>query len=175
MTTGPGEPGSAPAESAEEAEEATVRQATEADLLAVYRIEKASFPEPWPYASFERFLGESGFLVATVADSVVGFIVGDVTPNYGRDIGHVKDLAVHPDVRGRGFGKRLLTGGVVRLSVAGADVVKLEVRVGNEPARSLYEAFGFGISRTVPSYYDNGEAAHVMTLDVAEWEAELSE
>ena len=169
MTTGSSEPEPAAGD------DAAVRRATEADLLAVYRIETASFAEPWPYASFERFLGDPGFLVATVEGSVVGFVVGDVTPNYGRDIGHVKDLAVHPDARGRGFGGQLLTGGVVRLSVAGADVVKLEVRVGNDPARSLYETFGFEVSQTIPSYYDDGEAAHVMTVDVAEWETRRRE
>ncbi|PSQ34170.1 ribosomal-protein-alanine N-acetyltransferase RimI [Halobacteriales archaeon QS_9_70_65] len=41
-----------------------VREAVRADLLEVFRIEKRSFAQPWPYAAFEGFLGEPGFLVA---------------------------------------------------------------------------------------------------------------
>lgn len=33
-----------------------IRRAERADLLAIYRIEKASFPQPWPYEAFDRFL-----------------------------------------------------------------------------------------------------------------------
>lgn len=151
-------------------EDLTVRRAEEVDLLAVYRIETASFPQPWPYASFERFLGEPGFLVAVESGAVVGYVVGDVTANYARDVGHVKDLAVHPDARRRGVGRRLLTAAIVNLAMAGADAVKLEVRVDNEAAISLYEAFGFEAVRVIPEYYDDGEPAQVMVLDVREWE-----
>jgi len=146
-----------------------VRRAEEADLLAVYRIEQACFPQPWPYASFERFLGEPAFLVATREGAVLGYVVADVTPNYGRDLGHVKDLAVHPDAREEGVGRRLLTAALVRLATAGAGVVKLEVRAGNGPAKSLYSDVGFEPVRRVPGYYDDGEAAEIMTLDVGEW------
>ena len=70
--------------------EVAVRRASRADLLDVFRIEKRSFPQPWPYAAFERFLDESGFLVAD-DDEVVGYVVADTMPNHGTNIGHVKD------------------------------------------------------------------------------------
>lgn len=146
-----------------------MRKAEESDLLAVYRIEQACFPQPWPYASFERFVGEPAFLVATREDAVLGYIVADVTPNYGRDLGHVKDLAVHPEAQGAGVGRRLLTAALVRLTTAGAAVVKLEVRAGNAPAKSLYHDVGFEPVRQIPGYYDDGEAAVIMTLDLSEW------
>lgn len=147
----------------------TMRQAEQADLLAVFRIEKAVFPQPWPFASFERFLGQPGFLVATRGDAVVGYVVSDVTPNYGRDIGHVKDLAVHPSVQGEGVGRSLLERAILTLSIDGAAVVKLEVREGNDPAKGLYTDLGFEATRRVPGYYDDGEAALVMVLEVREW------
>jgi ribosomal-protein-alanine N-acetyltransferase len=147
----------------------TIRQAERADLLAVFRIEKAVFPQPWPFASFEKFVGESGFLVAVRGDAVVGYAVADVTPNHGRDLGHLKDIAVHPEAQGEGIGRALLERVLLTLSVEGADVVKLEVRKSNEAAQSLYDDVGFEAIRRVPGYYDDGEDAYVMVLDVVEW------
>lgn len=144
----------------------TVHEAVQADLLAVFRIEKRSFPQPWPFAAFERFLGTPGFLVARETggehEDVIGYIVADTVPNHGRPIGHVKDLAVHPDHRGRGVGRGLLERGLAVLASEGAGRVKLEVRDGNEPALALYREFGFELQKQVPRYYADGETALVM-------------
>jgi ribosomal-protein-alanine N-acetyltransferase len=148
----------------------SIRQVEQADLLAVFRIEKEVFPQPWPFAAFERFLAEPGFLVATRGEAVAGYVVSDVTPNYGRDIGHVKDLAVHPAVQGEGIGRSLLRRAIVTCALNGARVVRLEVRESNEPAKSLYTDLGFEPNRRVPGYYDDGEAALVMVLDVDEFQ-----
>ena len=141
--------------------EVAVRRASRADLLDVFRIEKRSFPQPWPYAAFERFLDVPGFLVAA-DDEVVGYVVADTMPNHGADIGHVKDLAVDPDRRGEGIGQLLLSEALGALFVDGASRVKLEVRAGNDRARALYREFGFETHHVVPGYYDDGEDANVM-------------
>lgn len=139
-----------------------IERATRADLLSVYRIESASFAEPWPYAVFERFLSEPGFLVAREGESVVGYVIADSVPNHGRPIGHVKDIAVHPECRERGIGRDLLARALGALAAAGCTRVKLEVRAGNAAARSLYRRFGFEAQRQVPGYYQDGETAIVM-------------
>lgn len=143
-----------------------IRRAERADLLAVYRIEKAAFPQPWPFDAFQRFLGEPGFLVATDDGKVTGYVVADCIPNHGRSLGHIKDLAVHEKRRGEGIGRRLIARALATLSTRSATSVKLEVRVGNEPARSLYEDFGFEALRRVPRYYDDGEDALIMVRDL---------
>ena len=156
-----------------------VRPAEHADLLAVYHIEQESFPQPWPFSAFERFLDEPGFLVAQMADAesprdpskvgddgrVVGYLVSDVVPNHGEDIGHVKDLAVAEECRGEGIGTRLLERALQSMAGQGARSVKLEVRRSNDAARALYEEFDFEHRGTVPRYYDNGEDALVMVRD----------
>lgn len=152
----------------------TIRQADQADLLSVFRIEQASFPQPWPFAAFDRFVGEPGFLVAERDGVVVGYVVSNTIPNYGRDIGHVKDLAVAPGARGQGIGRRLLERALVSMAVAGAALVKLEVRVTNESALSLYRDVGFEPMRRVSRYYEDGEDAFVMVLDVAVWQSSHS-
>lgn len=151
----------------------SIRAAEQADLLSVFRIEKQCFTQPWPFASFERFLGEPGFLVAADEDdAVLGFVVADVTPNYGRDLGHIKDIAVHPEMQGEGVGSRLLTRALETLAAEGAETVKLEVRESNERAQALYRRFGFRAMRAVPGYYGDGEAAVVMTMDLDAWFAD---
>jgi ribosomal-protein-alanine N-acetyltransferase len=152
------------------ADRTTVRRAVQADLLAVYRIERSCFPQPWPFSVFEGFLDEPGFLVAERDAEVIGYVVGDVTPNHGRDIGHIKDLAVREDARGEGLGRRLLTEALGVLAAGGARVVKLEVRTDNEVAQSLYRDVGFEPMRRVPRYYEDGEDALLMVLDVQEWQ-----
>jgi ribosomal-protein-alanine N-acetyltransferase len=139
-----------------------IRPAVRADLLEVFRIEQASFPQPWPFGAFEGFLDAPGFLVAVAEDGVAGYVVADTVPNHGRPLGHVKDIAVRPDRRGEGIGASLLQRALSAL--AGQDVsrVKLEVRAGNEPAIRLYRGFGFSHHHTVPRYYDDGEDALVM-------------
>jgi ribosomal-protein-alanine N-acetyltransferase len=146
-----------------------IRRAERADLLAVSRIEDASFPQPWPYSVFDRFLDEPGFLVATEGDAVVGYVVADVVPNHGRAIGHVKDLAVHPDRRDGGFGRRLLAHALTELADQGATTVKLEVREDNDAAIHLYHTFDFQTLRRVPGYYDNGDDAYVMVRELHDW------
>ncbi|MFC6613493.1 ribosomal protein S18-alanine N-acetyltransferase [Halopenitus salinus] len=155
-------------------DEVIVREAVRADLLSVFRIERTVFSDPWPYDAFERLLREPAFLVAEREpdSAIVGYVVADVTPNYGRDIGHVKDIAVRPDEQGRGFGGRLLAAGLSRLRMQGASVVKLEVRKGNERAQSLYRSHGFETLRRVNRYYQDGEDAIVMVLDLEAWASE---
>ncbi len=147
-----------------------VRQAERADLVSVMRIERASFPQPWPYDAFTRYLDRPGFLVAVDADAdrtvddgsaggVIGYVVADRVQNHGQALGHVKDLAVHPERRGEGVGSTLLS---EALSVLSPASVKLEVRESNDAARGLYGRFGFRPVKRVPRYYDDGEDAVVM-------------
>jgi ribosomal-protein-alanine N-acetyltransferase len=143
------------------------REAVRADLLSVFRIEKASFAQPWPYRAFERFLGTSGFLVADMQD-VVGYVVADDIRNHGRPLGHVKDIAVGPEFRGQGVGATLLERAIDVLHERRVHAVKLEVRASNERALSLYRRYGFIHRQTSPGYYADGEDALVLVRELGE-------
>ncbi|MFB6311463.1 MAG: ribosomal protein S18-alanine N-acetyltransferase [Salinirussus sp.] len=142
----------------------TIRQAERADLLAIYRIEQAVFPQPWPFDAFERYLGSAGFMVA-VGEGILGYVVADTVPNHGRPLGHIKDVAVHPDFQRRGLGRRLVRRALGVLDAEGASSVKLEVRASNEAAISLYRDLGFVHRRTIPRYYSDGEDAFVLLAE----------
>lgn len=144
-----------------------IRHARGADLLAVTKIEQASFPEPWPYSAFEKFLDADAFLVAIAREQssnapILGYVVADRVPNQGTPLGHIKNLAVHPDYRNEGIGHSLLERAVTALRFRNLDLVKLEVRESNHAARNLYQRAGFVHRQTIPQYYENGERALVM-------------
>ncbi|PGF16211.1 ribosomal-protein-alanine N-acetyltransferase [Natrinema sp. CBA1119] len=146
----------------ERREEVSIRPAERADLLAVVRIENASFAQAWPYNAFERFLGEPGFLVAEIDGEIAGYVVADVTQQIGRALGHVKDVAVHPEHRRAGVASTLLSRSLGVLAAHGAETVKLEVRRSNDGAKQLYRGLGFDPLRRVANYYGDGEDAIVM-------------
>ena len=139
-----------------------IREATRGDLLSVYRIETQVFDQPWPYPAFEGFLDEPNFLVAATNGSIAGYVVADVTPTYGRDLGHIKDIAVHPTAQGNGIGRRLLQRAVLGLTVEGVGRIKLEVRKHNTRARQLYRSEGFEPVTRLAGYYNDGEDAIVL-------------
>ncbi len=151
----------------------TIREAVQADLLDVYRIEKLVFEQPWPFSAFEQYVGEPGFLVrehpAQAAgleeNSLAGYVVADAIPNHTRPLGHVKDIAVHPSTQGQGVGRSLLARALDVLSEQGVRSAKLEVRRSNEAALGLYRDFGFEVLRTLPRYYADGEDAFIRDRD----------
>lgn len=142
--------------------EVAIRQATRADLLSIYRLEKRIFDEPWSYSTFEDFLGEPAFLVAERNGRVLGYVVADWMANYGGNFGHIKDLAVDPECRRNGLGRTLLRRAVSRLLIERVTRIKLEVREHNTVARELYTQEGFEPFRRIPRYYHDGEAALVL-------------
>lgn len=149
-----------------EADGITVRRAGEGDLLAVSRIEEASFPDPWPHDAFQRFVADPGFLVADDGGAVVGFVLADVVPNRGRPLGHVKDMAVEPERRNEGIGTTLLGRVLMVLAQSSVISVKLEVRESNDAARSLYRQYGFEPVHRIPDYYQDGEDAVVLVSEL---------
>jgi len=126
------------------------------DLSAVHAIEKLSFSNPW---HVETFLGEiqnrplSHALVA-VHDpdkTVVGYIVFWIV----RDEAQINNIAVHPDYRGRGFGKGILSVTLNEMRASGIRTVTLEVRESNLTALGLYKSFGFQVVSRRRDYYTN--------------------
>lgn len=141
----------------------SIEPAARTDLLTVYRIEQECFPQPWPYAAFEHHLEAEAFLLARQTGTIVGYVVGDLVDGFPGPVGHVKDLAVHPEYRRRGIARRLLARALVDLDDAGAVRAELEVRRSNDAARALYDEFGFERRGLRSGYYTDGEDAIVMT------------
>ena len=75
--------------------------------------------------------------------------------------GYILFLAVHPEYRGEGFGRRLVA--------AVADdhgSVTCHARASNDDALAFYRHLGFEVERRVESYYeDNGDAYYLRLGD----------
>jgi ribosomal-protein-alanine N-acetyltransferase len=89
---------------------------------------------------------------------VVGVLVGWLV----LDEYQVATIAVDPDYLRRGIGKALLGTALAAAEAEGAVRITLEVRIGNDAARALYEAFGFTITGVSPGRYADGEDAVLM-------------
>lgn len=138
-------------------------------LEEVLRIERASFKYPWNKPSFIWYYLENpdGFLIATINDDVVGYIIAEVQRDlYGKAIGHIANLAVDPKYRGRGIGKTLLQHLLNRFVSKGITRVYLEVSKSNEIAKRLYKAYGFKEEGVIRGYYRDGDDAVVMVKNL---------
>ena len=140
-----------------------IRPAQRDDLDTLAELEQHCFSDPWTREAFAELLAHPPFRVRCmeVDDVVVGYSVS----RYGRDgWGELLNLAVAPEIRGRGLGGRLLDDFLLRGVAAEISHFLLEVRLSNDRARRLYAARGFRIWKRIPAYYNDGEDALVMVL-----------
>jgi [ribosomal protein S18]-alanine N-acetyltransferase len=140
------------------------------DVEQVYAIDVLSFSLPWTERSYRFELTENpaaGLWVAEVLEQgnqprlagviVTWFIIDEV---------HVANIAVHPDYRRLGIGRKLLAHALLHSAYKGANTAMLEVRRGNLGAQALYEQFGFKTVGVRNHYYvDNNEDALLMNLE----------
>lgn len=136
------------------------------DIKSVYDVECKSFITPWSLESFTSEIYNNNmakYLVAKIDGKVVG---------YGGmwiilDEGHITNIAVHPDHRGKKIGDALVK---ALINLAGENDVKrmtLEVRPSNWTAINLYKKYGFKEAGVRKGYYqDTGEDAIIMWLEV---------
>lgn len=120
----------------------SVRPAEAGDLDAVHALEVRAFGDPWSRRSFGELLVHPAvaFRVATVPGAgVVGYVVAWFVV----DEAEIANLAVAPDLRGRGIGAALLDLALVEATAHGCATMYLEVRDSNGPARALYASRGF--------------------------------
>jgi ribosomal-protein-alanine N-acetyltransferase len=127
-----------------------------ADLSWVLALEACSFRIPWAESGFVQEL-DTGFAVALAARDQAGQPLGYALGRVLFDEAHLLKIAVLPGARRQGIGARLLAEFESASVRAGADTAVLEVRVGNAPARWLYERSGWGLVAHRRRYYPDGE------------------
>ena len=99
--------------------------------------------------------------VALDGDRVVGYIAFEKIV----DEGSIAELAVLPEYRRKGIGRKLVE--LMLTSCEGVRTVCLEVRASNRQAKALYESVGFEAISTRRDYYDSPkEDAVIMILKI---------
>ena len=130
-----------------------IRDAQDADVDAIVRIERSSFGDPWSAASFRSVIAaERGHARVAERDGVVvgyciGWRVGDEA--------ELANLAVDPASRRSGVGARLLDDLLALADAAPGATLFLEVREGNAAAQALYRNRGFAAVGRRARYYAN--------------------
>ena len=144
----------------------TLRRMTVADVDDVHAIEAATFAIPWSRQSFYEEMTRNACARYLVAVTETGEIVGFAGVWVVLDEGHITNIAVRADHRGRGIG-HLLTAGLMQYAAnLGVTCMTLEVRRSNEAAQHVYLAHGFIQVGVRKKYYeDNGEDALFMVCD----------
>jgi len=139
----------------------------DADLEGVLYVESESFTNPWTREMYAWELQNRAvchiFVVRSADRPVVGFcafwlVVDEI---------HINNVAVLPDIRGRGIGTTLMQRVFGEAARLGARRATLEVRASNVGARRLYERLGFTVTGTRPRYYSNPvEDALILWRDI---------
>ena len=101
-------------------------------------------------------------LVANQRQRIAGFAI----MYFGREEARLNLLAVRPDCRRAGVGRRLIEWLEASALVAGISVVFLELRAANPGARAFYEKLGYRRVETLPGYYCGRESAFRMARDL---------
>lgn len=137
-----------------------------ADAGALAALEALCFSSPWSEAQFVSSFGQAAFRAFGLRTA--GRLAGYAAVYCGADELELLNIAVLPELRRQGLGARLLDGVLQAARKTGMNRGLLEVRVGNAPARALYESFGFApVGRRKRYYADTGEDALVYQLDLA--------
>jgi len=114
----------------------------------VEALEREAFGEAWgPLDDLEQMW----------ALKELGYARWQVIPAAGE--AELLRIAVRPEGRGQGHGRRLLIESSDALQALGISELHLEVRVSNAAARRLYEAEGWQFRGTRKAYYRDGEDA----------------
>jgi [ribosomal protein S18]-alanine N-acetyltransferase len=143
-----------------------IEPARKKDLEAVLAIEQASFSHPWTRAMFQEELAKVPTTLFVLkkepGDRVLGYscfwtLSGEL---------QLVNIAVHPDLRGKGLGRKLLNHLLQEAESREAEKVFLEVRPSNQAAIRLYGRLGFKVLYHRPRYYTpEGEDAWVMVWE----------
>lgn len=137
------------------------------DIDALVSLELASFSVPWSRQMLEEELYNPQACYRVL--ECQGRIAGYAGMWKILDEGHITNIAVHPDFRRNGYGRRLICELLDIARREGIIAVTLEVRVSNLPAISLYESLGFKQEGRRKRYYsDNNEDALIMWLRIDE-------
>jgi len=145
--------------------EAVIRRMQYRDVKQVAALEAATFPRPWSEDSFRREVEENKvarYLVLEQDGRILGYAGAWVV----LDECHITNIAVAEEIRGQGYGRRLMESLMQYVSSLGAAWADLEVRVSNIRAQKLYQSLGFvSIGKRKRYYEDNGEDAYLMVCE----------
>ena len=125
------------------------------DEQALTDLQNAAFTGSWGFApnTAEEIAARvrlrpwesDGILLLQYGQQVCGYNWTQRPKQSDVSTGYIGMTGVHPDYRGKGLGRAIVSAGMAYLESKGAKTVKLEVDHSNKPARELYLSLGFDL------------------------------
>ncbi|MGV3129656.1 ribosomal protein S18-alanine N-acetyltransferase [Staphylococcus sp. IVB6181] len=142
-----------------------IRLMTLEDVPQVFDLERMCFNDSsWTIDAFYHEVEKNKFaryFVMEYNQEIIGYIGMWVVI----DQAQITTVAITETMRGYGLGK-LIIEYAMSYARQTCDVMSLEVRIENRPARHVYEALGFNYGGKRKNYYGEGEDALVMWVDL---------
>lgn len=141
------------------------RQASKMDLEALTLVQKSQ-PRcaQWGSAGWLGELNAVGAYVWCAQEQTQ--LIGFVALRFVAGVGEITNVAVLPAWCGRGIGSRLLEQTFSWVRQQGGGKITLEVGAHNTSARKLYEKAGFVALGVRKNFYQTGEDALIMGLEI---------
>jgi ribosomal-protein-alanine N-acetyltransferase len=130
---------------------------TPSDLSALH-ARAFTTPRPWSEAEFATLLADP--LVFLLAEGDAGFLLGRAVAGEAE----LLTIAVAPEARRRGLGRRLVGRFIYQARLRGAQSAFLEVAEDNAAAQALYRASGFVEAGRRRGYYRTPDGGAVDAL-----------
>ena len=146
--------------------EPMIRPIREEDVSQIHEIEKECFAMPWSEESILHDVKENLVARWLVLDDGEGNVLAYAGMWFVLDEAHVCNVAVRPDCRGRGYGKRIFQALIDLAMENSMAMITLEVRRSNTVAQNLYHACGMlDVGYRKRFYEDIKEVALIMYRD----------
>lgn len=126
--------------------------------LAALHARCFTTPRPWGETEFAGLLADP--LAFLLIEGDAGFLLGRAVAGEAE----LLTLAVAPDARQRGLGRKLVSRFLYQARLRGADNAFLEVAADNAPAQALYARAGFAEAGRRRGYYRTPEGGAVDAL-----------
>lgn len=136
--------------------------AVKEDALSIAQLEKECFSDSWSENAVSIQIDRQQIIVYKNGNKVIGYCIFMTAA----DEGEILRIAVIPDARKGGIGRKLLDSAVKIMKSRGASEIFLEVRASNKDAISLYEKYGFIKTGVRKNYYENKEDAVLYNFKV---------
>jgi len=143
------------------------RPMTALDLVSAIAIEKEVYGKTaWSADQFKSEFAKAPKSAQYLAAEFEGQLIAYAGIFYVADVADIHTITVVADQRRKGIGRELLKRLIDWARVKKAQAIMLEMRLGNDAARPLYESFGFIEISKRENYYGPGLTAVVMRKEL---------
>ncbi|MBL1230484.1 ribosomal protein S18-alanine N-acetyltransferase [Enterococcus sp. BWB1-3] len=144
-----------------------VREITQDDIKDLLMIEREVYEGevPWTRSAFLNELHSKNphlYILVQKEGKTVGFIGCRVIEADG----HITNVAVAKKEQGKGIAVYLLKEAIAFSKNHQCTNMSLEVRLSNKHAQGIYRKLGFSSNKITEGYYDDGEHALEMKMDL---------